>query len=75
MKKLKKFRPGTRALMEIRRYQKGANLLIPKLPFSRLVREVTNEMGGLGDFRWTSSALGAIQEVRLLPLPPPASSG
>ena len=28
------------ALREIRKYQKSTNLLIPKLPFSRLVREV-----------------------------------
>ena len=36
----RKYRPGTRALMEIRKYQKGTQLLIPKLPFSRLIREV-----------------------------------
>jgi histone H3/H4 len=31
-------RPGMRALREIRRYQKSAELLLRKLPFARLVR-------------------------------------
>jgi len=35
-----RFRPGTKALQEIKKFQKSTNLLIPKLPFSRLVREV-----------------------------------
>eukprot|EP00092_Neocalanus_flemingeri_P105535 GFUD01135295.1.p1 GENE.GFUD01135295.1~~GFUD01135295.1.p1 ORF type:complete len:163 (-),score=38.66 GFUD01135295.1:119-607(-) len=36
----RRYRPGTRALMEIRKFQKSTNLLIPKLPFSRLMREL-----------------------------------
>merc|ERR1712105_223988 len=36
----RRYRPGTKALMEIRKFQKSTNLLIPKLPFSRVVREV-----------------------------------
>ncbi|KAJ9066458.1 centromeric DNA-binding histone H3-like protein cse4, variant 2 [Entomophthora muscae] len=35
--KKRRNRPGTVALREIRRYQKSTELLIPKLPFSRLV--------------------------------------
>lgn len=35
--KKRRFRPGTRALMEIRKYQKGTDLLIARLPFARLV--------------------------------------
>jgi len=35
--KKRRFRPGVRALMEIRQYQKSTNLLIRKLPFSRVV--------------------------------------
>ncbi|GIZ04044.1 histone H3, embryonic [Caerostris extrusa] len=34
-----RYRPGTVALREIRRYQKSTELLICKLPFQRLVRE------------------------------------
>jgi len=35
--KIRRYRPGTRAIMEIRRYQKSTETLIAKLPFSRLV--------------------------------------
>lgn len=35
--KKRKFRPGTKALMEIRKYQKSTDLLLRKAPFSRLV--------------------------------------
>ena len=37
-KKKRRFRPGTVALREIRKYQRSTDLLIRKLPFSRLVR-------------------------------------
>lgn len=40
VKKLHRFRPGTVALREIRRYQKSTELLIRKLPFQRIVREI-----------------------------------
>jgi histone H3 len=41
VKKPHRFRPGTVALREIRKYQKSTELLIRKLPFQRLVREIT----------------------------------
>ncbi|KAL2892830.1 histone H3.3a [Bienertia sinuspersici] len=37
VKKPHRFRPGTVALREIRKYQKSTDLLIRKLPFQRLV--------------------------------------
>jgi len=40
VKKAHRYRPGTVALREIRRYQKSTDLLIRKLPFQRLVREI-----------------------------------
>uniref|UniRef100_M8C3Z9 Histone H3.2 n=1 Tax=Aegilops tauschii TaxID=37682 RepID=M8C3Z9_AEGTA len=40
VKKPRRYRPGTVALREIRKYQKGTELLIKKLPFQRLVREI-----------------------------------
>ena len=43
VKKPHRFRPGTVALREIRRFQKSTELLIRKLPFQRLVREVASE--------------------------------
>ena len=36
----KRYRPGHKANKEIRRYQKDTSLLLRKLPFARLVREV-----------------------------------
>lgn len=36
-----RFRPGTRAIMEIRKYQRSTTLLLRRLPFVRLVREIT----------------------------------
>jgi len=59
----RRFRPGTRALMDIRKYQKSTDLLIPLSPFIRLVREIVASEIQLGkDFRFQSSALLAIQE-------------
>jgi histone H3 len=60
-KKSFRFRPGTVALREIRRYQKGTDLLLRKAPFQRLVRELTAaHKDGL---RFQSSAVLAIQEA------------
>ncbi|KAI0067761.1 histone H3 [Artomyces pyxidatus] len=61
VKRAHRFRPGTVALREIRRYQKSGDLLIRKLPFQRLVREITQEYKT--DIRFQSSALGALQEA------------
>ncbi|GLI66291.1 hypothetical protein VaNZ11_010053 [Volvox africanus] len=61
-KKAHRYRPGTVALREIRKYQKTTGLLIRKLPFARLVREISDRM--LTDpFRWTAEAMMAIQEA------------
>ena len=53
-------RPGTVALREIRRYQKSTELLIRKLPFQRLVREIAQDFKT--DLRFQSSAVMALQE-------------
>ena len=53
--------PGTASLMEIRHYQRHVELLIPLLSFWRLVREVATEVG-LGDLRFQSAALKALQD-------------
>ncbi|KAG7237153.1 hypothetical protein INR49_032649 [Caranx melampygus] len=54
-------RPGTVALREIRRYQKSTELLIRKLPFQRLVREIAQDFKT--DLRFQSAAIGALQEA------------
>lgn len=59
-KKPHRYRPGTRALFEIRRYQKSTDLLIRKLPFSRLVREIATSFKN--DLRFQSTAILALQE-------------
>jgi histone H3 len=61
VKKPHRFRPGTVALKEIRKYQKTTNLLLRKLPFQRLVREIA--LGILADVRFQSTALLALQEA------------
>ena len=61
VKKPHRYRPGTVALREIRRYQKSSNLLIRKLPFQRLVREIAQ--GFKTDLRFQGSAVLAIQEA------------
>ena len=61
VKRAHRWRPGTVALREIRRYQKSTELLIQKAPFQRLVRELaTLQKEGL---RFQSSAVQAIQEA------------
>lgn len=61
IKKPHRFRPGTVALREIRRYQKSTELLIRKLPFQRLVREIAQDFKT--DLRFQSAAIGALQEA------------
>ncbi|XP_003382340.1 histone H3, embryonic, partial [Trichinella spiralis] len=61
VKKLRRYRPGTVALREIRRYQKSTELLIRKLPFQRLVREVAQDYKT--ELRFQSSAVFALQEA------------
>ena len=60
VKKPHRYRPGTVALREIRKYQKSTELLIRKLPFQRLVREVAQDFKS--DLRFQSSAILALQE-------------
>jgi histone H3 len=61
VKKSHRFRPGTVALREIRKYQKSTELLIRKLPFQRLVREIAQDFNtGL---RFQSAAVLALQEA------------
>ena len=59
--KRRRYRPGTVALREIRRYQKSTDLLIRKLPFQRLVREIAQNYKS--DLRFQSSAILALQEA------------
>ncbi|XP_021072801.1 histone H3.3-like [Mus pahari] len=61
VKKPHHYRPGTVALREIRHYQKSTELLIRKLPFQRLVREIAQDFKT--DLHFQSAAIGALQEA------------
>ena len=56
MKNVKRrYRPGTMALKEIRRYQKSTELLIPKMPFLRLIHEILWK-----EYAWFCIQVGAM---------------
>ncbi|KAI0849352.1 histone-fold-containing protein [Daldinia vernicosa] len=60
----RRYRPGTVALREIRRLQNNTDLLLRKLPFSRLVREIALTMRPADEgMRWQSQAILALQEA------------
>ncbi|XP_063712120.1 uncharacterized protein LOC134840294 [Symsagittifera roscoffensis] len=61
IKKPHRYRPGTVALREIRKYQKSTELLIRKLPFQRLVREIAQNFKP--DLKFQSQAIFALQEA------------
>ena len=62
-RKPRRFRPGTVALRQIRRYQRSTELLIRKIPFQRLVREVVHQLFKTESYRFQSTALLALQEA------------
>lgn len=61
VKKPHRFRPGTVALREIRKFQKSTDLLLRKLPFQRLVREIAEDVKR--DLRFQGTAILALQEA------------
>ncbi|XP_027202527.1 uncharacterized protein LOC113796451 [Dermatophagoides pteronyssinus] len=52
-----------RALQEIKFYQKTVGLLIPRLSFMRLVKQILDELRPEIGYRWNSMALFALQEM------------
>ena len=56
-----RYKPGTVALREIRRYQKTVDLLLPKAPFQKLVREMAGTIDN--ELRFSAQALLGIQEA------------
>lgn len=61
VKKAHRYRPGTVALREIRKFQKSTNTLIPKANFQRVVKEIGYEIKS--DLRFTSVAMLALHEA------------
>ena len=62
LKEKKKRRNDIKWLREIKKYQRCTNLLINKLPFCRLVKEITQEVSG-NEHRYTTQAIDALQEA------------
>ncbi|KAH9731639.1 histone H3-like centromeric protein HTR12 [Citrus sinensis] len=62
-RKRQRLRPGTKALREIRRFQKSVDLLIPRMSFIREVRTITYRVAPPDVNRWTPEALIALQEA------------
>jgi histone H3/H4 len=67
-KRTKRYKPGTVALRQIKKYQKNTDLLLPRATFKRLVKEVADKVVGEGHYeyvsggiRFKSSAIDAIQ--------------
>ena len=56
-----RFRPGTRAKIEIRQLRRSTELLIRRLPFQRLVREIAQDFKR--DLRFQPAAFSALQEA------------
>ena len=52
-----------KALREIKRYQKSTELLIPRLPFQRVVKEICVDISMVPDMRWQKTAIMALQEA------------
>ena len=63
VKKPRRYRPGTVALREIRRYQKTTDLLIPKAPMSRAVKEILYDLCNTNPYKMQSIALAAVHEA------------
>ncbi|XP_053203417.1 uncharacterized protein LOC128388088 [Panonychus citri] len=60
--KPRRYHPGVVALREIRKLQKRTDLLIPRNPFLRLVKEIAMDYS-LAQLRFQSAALTALQEA------------
>jgi len=61
-KKPHRFRSGTVALREIRKYQKSTKLLIPRAPFKRFAREIGTSFSDNG-IRWTEPSFETLQHA------------
>ena len=61
IKKPHRYRPGTVAIREIKKYQKSTELLIKKLPFQRFVKEIAQDYNS--GLRFQASSVAALQEA------------
>ena len=61
--KKRRWKQGTVALREIRKYQKSTDLLIRKAPFARFVRELAQDLQIIANVRFQEQAIVACQEA------------
>lgn len=61
--KKRRFKPGTVALRDIRRYQRNGQPLIPRAPIERIARIAISIFRGGHDLRLTSGAIEALREA------------
>lgn len=59
----KSFYVRMKLLRDIQHLQRTTELLIPKLPFARLVKEVVQNVSGRRDYKMQSAAILALQET------------
>ena len=59
--KLRRYKPGTVALREVKKYQKSIKNVLLRAPFQRLCRQICSDMDH--ELRWQSQALAALQEA------------
>jgi histone H3/H4 len=62
VKRKYKYRPGTKALREVRRYQRTTDPCIPLAPIARLVKELTQEMYPTKTINFQANAIQAIRQ-------------
>ena len=67
-KRVHRFKPGTVAIRQIKKYQKSVENLLPRATFKRLVKEIADKVVSEGSFkhfeggiRFKSSAVDALQ--------------
>ncbi len=63
MRKPHRWCPGIVAAREIRKFQKRTDLLIRKVPFQHVVREIVQQVSRKSDLQMQSTALLALQEA------------
>ncbi|MBN19784.1 MAG: hypothetical protein CL678_00750 [Bdellovibrionaceae bacterium] len=61
VRKQRRYRPGTVALREIRKFQRGTELLLKRAPFRRCVREIAMQATETAGMRFTQNAFLALQ--------------
>jgi histone H3 len=63
IKKPRRYRPGVKALREIRKMQKSTTPCIPFAPFTRFIKEINQELHPKNQYRYQESAIQSMREA------------